>query len=50
MTEPESLTWSCDCGHRPWLHFTNCPLCGRQRPEPEQRPPSHEPLEEHDPA
>lgn len=46
MTEPESLTWACACGHHPWIHYDHCPLCGRQRPEPEQKPPSHEPLAE----
>lgn len=50
MSEAESLTWKCECGHHPWIHYDHCPLCGRQRPEPEPRQPSHEPMAEHDPG
>lgn len=46
----ETVVWVCECSRRVFKHLSYCSMCGRQRPEPEQRPPSHEPLAEHDPA
>jgi hypothetical protein len=40
VIDPGKLRWHCECGAWVYNHYVECVACGRDRPVPEEEPPS----------